>query len=179
MKQTAITTTQNEENFLKGIEDALNIPLNVGQEIKILSLLEVLKSDLNKSPEPSPIGKEVDKTTFEVAIGHEVSNLLFLKFDKAGRVKTNWGVKSVQSLGACITRIIEEQSERVEYPTLYRENARLTEQVKEYAGEIDRLQPENKELKEVLNNLIYAADKSNCDAQFVNGAKKLLNRINK
>lgn len=49
----------------------------------------------------------------EVAIGHEVSQLLNLKFGKDGRTKTSWGTKSIQGLGACITRIVEEQAERL------------------------------------------------------------------
>ncbi len=45
-----LKTTQAEENFLRGVEDALNVCLNVGQELKLLALLEVLKTDLsNKS----------------------------------------------------------------------------------------------------------------------------------
>lgn len=49
----------------------------------------------------------------EVAIGHEVSKLLNLKFGKDGRTNTSWGNKSIQGLGACITRIVEEQTERL------------------------------------------------------------------
>jgi len=51
--------------------------------------------------------------TLEVAIGYEVAQLLNLKFGKDGRTKTSWGTKSVQGLGACITRIVEEQTERL------------------------------------------------------------------
>ena len=52
-----------------------------------------------------------DATTLEVAIGYKVAQLLNLKFGKDGRTKTSWGTKSVQGLGACITRIVEEQTE--------------------------------------------------------------------
>jgi hypothetical protein len=54
-----------------------------------------------------------NETALNVAIGHEIAKLLSLKFDKQGRTKTTWGTKSVQGLGACITRIIEEQKERL------------------------------------------------------------------
>ncbi len=48
-----------------------------------------------------------------VAIGQKVAELLNLKFDKSGRTKTTWGTKSIQGLGATITRIIEEENERL------------------------------------------------------------------
>ena len=58
--------------------------------------------------------KDADKIALEVAIGYEVSQLLSLKFSKAeGRTKTAWGTKSVQGLGACIARIVQEQTERL------------------------------------------------------------------
>lgn len=54
------------------------------------------------------------KIELEVAIGKEISDLLNLKFDKKlGRTKTSWGTKSIQGLGACVLRIIEEQKERL------------------------------------------------------------------
>lgn len=53
------------------------------------------------------------QTELEVAIGHEVSKLLNLKFGKDGRTKTTWGTKSIQGLGACISRIVEEQTKRL------------------------------------------------------------------
>ena len=53
------------------------------------------------------------KTELEVAIGYEIAQLLSLKFSKDGRVKTSWGTKSAQGLGACIIRITEEQKERL------------------------------------------------------------------
>lgn len=65
-----------------------------------------MKQDTNIQP----ISKE---TELNVAIGHEVAQLLNLKFGKDGRTKTSWGTKSIQGLGACITRIIEEQTERL------------------------------------------------------------------
>ena len=49
-----------------------------------------------------------------IAIGYEVSQLLGLKFGKDGRTKTSWGTKSVQGLGACISRIVEEQTKRLQ-----------------------------------------------------------------
>lgn len=57
--------------------------------------------------------EQTKTTTLEVAIGYEIAQLLNLKFSKDGRVKTSWGTKSVQGLGACITRIVEEQTERL------------------------------------------------------------------
>lgn len=48
-----------------------------------------------------------------VAIGYEVSQLLNLKFGKDGRTKTSWGTKSIEGIGACITRIVEEQTKRL------------------------------------------------------------------
>jgi hypothetical protein len=48
-----------------------------------------------------------------VAIGYEVSQLLNLKFGKDGRTNTSWGTKSIEGLGACITRIVEEQTKRL------------------------------------------------------------------
>lgn len=52
-------------------------------------------------------------TALDIAIGYEVNQLLGLKFGKDGRTKTNWGTKSIQGLGACILRIVEEQKERL------------------------------------------------------------------
>jgi len=60
--------------------------------------------------ETQPVSKE---TELNVAVGHEVSKLLNLKFGKDGRTKTSWGTKTIQGLGACITRIVEEQTERL------------------------------------------------------------------
>ena len=61
---------------------------------------------------------ENEKTTLEaelnIAIGYEVAQLLGLKFGKDGRTKTTWGAKSIQGLGACISRIIEEQTKRLQ-----------------------------------------------------------------
>ena len=48
-----------------------------------------------------------------VAVGQKVAELLNLKFGKDGRTKTSWGTKSLQGLGACITRIVEEETERL------------------------------------------------------------------
>ena len=49
-----------------------------------------------------------------VAIGYEIAQLLNLKFsNKDGKIKTSWGTKSVLGLGACITQIVEEQTERL------------------------------------------------------------------
>lgn len=56
---------------------------------------------------------ENDSTALSVAIGHEVSKLLKLKFNKEGRTSTDWGTKSVEGLGKCIQRIVEEQSQRI------------------------------------------------------------------
>lgn len=60
--------------------------------------------------ETQPISPIVE---LEVATGHEVAKLLNLKFGKDGRTKTSWGTKSIQGLGACIIRIVEEQAERL------------------------------------------------------------------
>ncbi|WP_407522732.1 hypothetical protein PDL71_15610 [Lacibacter sp. MH-610] len=54
--------------------------------------------------------KEIE---LNVAIGYEIAQLLNLKFDKAGRIRTERGIKSVQGLGGCVRRIIEEQKERL------------------------------------------------------------------
>lgn len=53
------------------------------------------------------------ETELSVAIGHEIASLLNLKFGKDGRTKTSWGTKSIQGLGACITRIVDEQTQRL------------------------------------------------------------------
>ncbi len=55
---------------------------------------------------------ENESIALKVAIGYEVSQLLNLKFGKDGRTKTSWGTKSVEGLGACIQRIVEEQTEK-------------------------------------------------------------------
>ena len=54
-----------------------------------------------------------EQVNLSVAVGQKVSELLNLKFGKDGRTKTTWGTKSVQGLGACITRIVEEETERL------------------------------------------------------------------
>lgn len=55
-----------------------------------------------------------NKTTeLNVAIGHEVAKLLKLKFGKDGRTNTTWGTKSIEGIGACINRIVEEQTNRL------------------------------------------------------------------
>lgn len=56
---------------------------------------------------------EVDSIELSVAIGHEVAKLLNLKFNKQGRTNTSWGTKSVEGLGKCVQRIVEEQAARV------------------------------------------------------------------
>lgn len=56
--------------------------------------------------------KQADQTALSVAIGYEVNQLLNLKF-KDGRTNTSWGTKTIQGLGACIQRIIDEQTERL------------------------------------------------------------------
>jgi hypothetical protein len=56
--------------------------------------------------------KQNDQTALSVAIGYEVSQLLNLKFGKDGRTKTSWGTKTVQGIGACIQRIVEEETEK-------------------------------------------------------------------
>lgn len=58
--------------------------------------------------------KVTTETELNIAIGYEVAQLLGLKFGKDGRTKTTWGTKSVQGLGACIARIIEEQTKRLQ-----------------------------------------------------------------
>ena len=64
----------------------------------------------NMKTEAEILSKE---TELNIAIGYELSQMLNLKFDKQGRCKTTWGTKTVQGLGACINRIIEEQKERL------------------------------------------------------------------
>jgi hypothetical protein len=60
--------------------------------------------------EQQPVSKE---TVLSVAVGQKISEFLALKFGKDGRTKTTWGTKSIQGLGACITRIVEEEKERL------------------------------------------------------------------
>lgn len=60
--------------------------------------------------EQQTVNKE---TVLSVAVGQKISELLELKFGKDGRTKTTWGTKSIQGLGACITRIVEEEKERL------------------------------------------------------------------
>lgn len=38
-------TTESEENFLKGVEDILNIAMTITQELALLALLQTLKED--------------------------------------------------------------------------------------------------------------------------------------
>lgn len=47
-----------------------------------------------------------------VAIGQKVSELLNLKINKQGKVKTSWGDKTWVGLGASILRIVEEENEK-------------------------------------------------------------------
>ena len=54
-----------------------------------------------------------NETALNIATGQKIAEFLNLKFDKAGRTKTSWGTKSVQGLGVCINRIIEEEKERI------------------------------------------------------------------
>lgn len=61
--------------------------------------------------------EELAAITLEVFIGQKIGVLLNLKFDKAGRTKTQWGTKSVQGLGASILRIVKEEQERLK--TIY------------------------------------------------------------
>lgn len=56
---------------------------------------------------------QTKKNTLEIAIGQRVTELLNLKFSTIGRTRTSWGTKSIQGLGACITRIVEEETERL------------------------------------------------------------------
>lgn len=60
--------------------------------------------------EQQTVSKEI---VLSVAVGQKISELLSLKFGKDGRTKTTWGTKSIQGLGACITRIVEEEKERL------------------------------------------------------------------
>jgi hypothetical protein len=49
----------------------------------------------------------------KIAIGYELLQLLNLKVDAAGKVKTSWGKKSVEGLGASVLSIVEQQKERL------------------------------------------------------------------
>jgi hypothetical protein len=60
--------------------------------------------------EGKPVSKE---TVMQVAVGQRVAELLNLKFSTIGRTRTSWGTKSIQGLGACITRIMEEEQIRL------------------------------------------------------------------
>lgn len=52
-----------------------------------------------------------NQTVYEVAVGQKVAALLNLKVNKiTGVLNTSIGTKSIQGLGACIIRIIEEEN---------------------------------------------------------------------
>jgi hypothetical protein len=58
--------------------------------------------------------QQIELITLQVAIGPQVAQLLFLKFDKKmGRTKTTYGTKSIQGLGTSIMRIVEEETSRL------------------------------------------------------------------
>jgi hypothetical protein len=54
-----------------------------------------------------------NEQALNVAVGQRVAELLFLKVNKIGRLKTSWGDKSIIGLGATINRIIEEETQRI------------------------------------------------------------------
>jgi hypothetical protein len=57
---------------------------------------------------------EDEKTRLlNIAIGQQIGELLFIKFNKQGKTGTNWGPKTVESLGASIIRLIQEETERL------------------------------------------------------------------
>lgn len=55
----------------------------------------------------------MENKILNIATGHELCNLLNLKLDKTGKIKTSFGAKSIEGLGACIQIIIEEQKTRL------------------------------------------------------------------
>jgi hypothetical protein len=73
------------------------------------------KKTLSVSPPLVDRGMETvnKETALNVAVGQKISELLNLKFGRDGRTKTSWGTKSIVGLGACITRIVEEETERL------------------------------------------------------------------
>lgn len=62
-----------------------------------------------------------------VTIGQRVAEFLNLKF-KDSRTNTSWGTKSIEGLGKCIERIVEEENKLPNgYEALIKQNALLTE----------------------------------------------------
>ncbi len=58
--------------------------------------------------------QDINKEHFlNVAIGQKISELLNLKINKQGRVKTSFGDKTWIGLGATILRIVEEEKENI------------------------------------------------------------------
>ena len=53
------------------------------------------------------------ETVLNVAVGQRIFELLNLKISKSGRIKTSFGNKTIQGIGATIARIIEEENERL------------------------------------------------------------------
>lgn len=164
MKKTEITTTQNEENFLKGIEDVLNIPLNVGQEIKILSLLEVLKSDLNnttKTAPSTPVNDKQEQT--ETVEGFTAGNW----YGKDGQIYPEETGKTLALIPYFDANNEEQKANQLlisQAPNLYRDNAQLKELLQWIVNEIETTPDE---LSDALLGMIKI--KSN----------QLLNLINK
>ena len=54
------------------------------------------------------------KTALNIAVGQSIFYLLRLNISKSGKIKTAFGDKTIQGLGATINRIIEEENERLE-----------------------------------------------------------------
>lgn len=73
----------------------------------------ILKAAISGKSEPMNEA-QTEVVTLAVAIGYEVAQLLNLKFNQPqARTKTEWGTKSVEGLGNCISRIVEEQTRRI------------------------------------------------------------------
>ena len=57
-----------------------------------------------------------NRAEFEKQLGLQIAALLYLKTNRAGRVDTTWGTKTLQGLGATVLRIVDEHRERFAVP---------------------------------------------------------------
>ena len=57
--------------------------------------------------------KQTNETLVNIAVGQKISQILYLKFGKNGKCKTDLGIKSIQGLGSMIVQIVEQEKERI------------------------------------------------------------------
>ena len=57
--------------------------------------------------------KRILQESINIEIGRKVFGLLGLKISKIGRIDTSYGTKTIQGLGAVISRIVRESTQEV------------------------------------------------------------------